>query len=419
MLLAAMAGSALGADCRGNPNALGTSRTIVVDPKEHPLLGVHNYRESLPLNDHEVVLTFDDGPLPPYSNRILDILAEECVKATFFMVGRMATAYPRVVKRAYAEGHTIGNHSQNHPFTFARMPVDRAAIEIEQGFTSIRTALGDPNGVSDFFRIPGLLRQDAVEQYLTSKGYQTWSVDFLADDWTHIKPDEIVRRALNRIEARGKGILLLHDIHGATAAALPILLRELKERGYRIVHVVQARPDFPKTASLPEQWLARHEFPSIWPRAQMAGVSLADPVLLAPSVQNFGIADPAGVYTRGIPGPTGDRLRADDRNVPLPAMSLLPHSARLVALSSAESLPAPAAENFRYTVVWKPHNVALSVRKPLPKKKPPATASSATIKDTTGSITRSSSAPRPPKPTGHQLQLPPKPTAGLIETILR
>src|SRR6476660_3218942 len=161
ILLAVTAGSAVAADCPGNPGALGTSRTIVVDPKEHPLLGVHNYRESLPLNDHEVVLTFDDGPLPPHTNRILDVLAHECVKATFFMVGRMATDYPHLVKRVYAEGPSIGNHSQNHPLTFHKMTPENAAREIEDGFTSIRTALGDPNGVSNFFRIPGLLRQDA------------------------------------------------------------------------------------------------------------------------------------------------------------------------------------------------------------------------------------------------------------------
>src|SRR5687767_3855821 len=79
-------------ECPGNPNALGTSRTIVVDPSEHGRLGSIQYHETLPLNDREVVLTFDDGPLPPYSTRILDILAKECVKATYFMVGKMVRA---------------------------------------------------------------------------------------------------------------------------------------------------------------------------------------------------------------------------------------------------------------------------------------------------------------------------------------
>src|SRR5215813_4307561 len=102
------------AECPGNPDALGTSRTIVVDPAEHPRLGSMQYRESLPLEDHEVVLTFDDGPLPPRSTRVLEILASECVKATYFLVGRMARSFPDMVRRIKAEGHTIGTHSESH-----------------------------------------------------------------------------------------------------------------------------------------------------------------------------------------------------------------------------------------------------------------------------------------------------------------
>ncbi|MXD72911.1 polysaccharide deacetylase family protein, partial [Escherichia coli] len=78
--------AALAADCPGRPDALGTSRTLVVDPREHPLIGTMQYRETLPLKDHEVVLTFDDGPLPKYSNQVLKILADECIKATFFII---------------------------------------------------------------------------------------------------------------------------------------------------------------------------------------------------------------------------------------------------------------------------------------------------------------------------------------------
>src|SRR3977135_3912212 len=211
-LLASLVGMGTAAAAECPPGALGVSRTIVVDPSEHVRLGSMQYGESLPLKDREVVLTFDDGPLPPYTNRILDTLASECVKATFFMVGRMVRGYPSVVRGIYNEGHPVANHSQNHPFTFHKMTVDQAAQEIEDGFASLRTALGDPKAVSPFFRIPGLLRQNSVEQYLAAHGDMTWSVDFLADDWTHISNKEVARRAISRIEARGKGILLLHDI---------------------------------------------------------------------------------------------------------------------------------------------------------------------------------------------------------------
>jgi len=136
------------------------------------------------------------------------------------------------------------------------MTVDQASQEIEDGFASLRFALGDPKAIAPFFRIPGLLRQNSVEQYLAAHNYMTWSVDFAADDWTHINNQEIARRAINRIEARGKGILLLHDIHARIVPALPEILNELKSRGYKIVHVVPAAADRPKTETSAEQWVA-------------------------------------------------------------------------------------------------------------------------------------------------------------------
>jgi peptidoglycan-N-acetylglucosamine deacetylase len=241
------------ADCPGNPNAIGTSRTIVVNPTEHPLVGGMQYRESLPLQDHEVVLTFDDGPLPPFSNRVLEILASECVKANYFLVGGMALSFPDVVRRIYEAGHTIGTHSQSHPLR--KMPLQRAEREINDGIASVKSTLGDGIAPAPFFRFPGLLRSEAAESYLASQHLMTWSIDFPADDWMKISPAQVYARALARIEAHGKGILLLHDIHERTVEALPYLLRELKQRGYHIVHVVAATPDLPKTATDPRQWI--------------------------------------------------------------------------------------------------------------------------------------------------------------------
>ena len=108
----AASGEALAADCK--PDALGTSRVIAVDPAEHGRIGSMQYGETLPLNDHEVVLTFDDGPLPPRTNKVLDILSAECVRATFFLVGQMANAFPTLVRRELADGHTIATHTQTH-----------------------------------------------------------------------------------------------------------------------------------------------------------------------------------------------------------------------------------------------------------------------------------------------------------------
>ena len=242
------------ADCPGNPDALGTSRTLVVDPREHPRIGTMQYPETLPLQDHEVVLTFDDGPLPHNSNQILEILASECIKATFFTIGRMARSFPEGVRKLRDAGHTIGTHTQNHPLSMDRMSIERARQEIDDGIASVKAALGDDKALAPFFRIPGLLRAEAVEHYLASQGIQTWSADFPADDWRHIPASRVYDLAIRRIEAKGKGILLLHDIQPRTVAALPRILQELKARGYRIVHVVPATPEQPATPTEPQQW---------------------------------------------------------------------------------------------------------------------------------------------------------------------
>ena len=135
-------GGAVAAECP--PGALGVARTIVVDPREHARIGAMQYGETLPLNDREVVLTFDDGPVPRHTGSVLETLASECTKATFFMVGQMANSYPAMVRRVHDEGHTIANHSQTHPFTFSRMSVPQAAAQIEGGFASLHAALGIP-----------------------------------------------------------------------------------------------------------------------------------------------------------------------------------------------------------------------------------------------------------------------------------
>jgi peptidoglycan/xylan/chitin deacetylase (PgdA/CDA1 family) len=252
----ALSGSAFAgpAECP-YPDALGTSRTLVVDPTEHRKLGGMQYHESLPLEDHEIVITFDDGPLPPRTTHVLETLERECVKVTFFLVGKMAHAYPDTVKRIRDAGHTIGTHSYSHPLTFHRMTLEKAQFEINQGIAQVTAALGDGTGPAPFFRIPGLLRADGVERYAASQGLQVWSTDFLADDWTKIGPQQVYSRAIQRIEAAHKGILLLHDIQTKTVEALPWILRDLKKRGFKIVQVVPATPDRPKTPTDPSQWM--------------------------------------------------------------------------------------------------------------------------------------------------------------------
>lgn len=230
-------------DCQGNPDALGTSRVLTINPAEYPKIGAMDHAAALPLSDKEVVLTFDDGPLPRYSNQILDVLAAQCVKATFFLVGEMAHAYPATARRIFAEGHTIGTHSEDHPSRFGKLPRELVEWEIDKGIIDVEIALGDHKGVAPFFRVPGLAHSDVIDDELAARQLAVFSSDTVADDWHRISPKKIISLAMKRLEARGKGILLLHDIHAATAAALPGLLNELKQQGFHVVHVVP-NPDY-------------------------------------------------------------------------------------------------------------------------------------------------------------------------------
>jgi peptidoglycan-N-acetylglucosamine deacetylase len=282
-------------DCPGNPNAIGTSRVLVLEPGELTHVGVMQYPDSLPLADKEVVLTFDDGPLPPYSNQVLDILASQCIKATYFLVGEMAHYFPSTVRRIYEAGHSIGTHSEDHPPGFQKLPVEKLRWEIDQGIANVSKALGDPKDLAPFFRIPGLARTDVIQHELDSRSLVTFSSDTVADDWhRHIKPSDITSRAMSRLEKRGKGILLLHDIHKSTVAALPELLKELKEKGFHIVHVIPGEPPGRiETASEPTRsttgsiapWSDDRTDPN-WPKV-MAGQTAADVVLPAPDATSF------------------------------------------------------------------------------------------------------------------------------------
>lgn len=261
---------ALADSCPGNPNALGTSRTITVEADQFPRIGKVQYRNTLPLARGEVVITFDDGPLPPYSNRVLNALAAECVKATYFLVGRMAKANPGLVRRIYNEGHTIGTHSLSHPLTFDQMALPSVAREVSGGIAAVQAAAGDPRAVSPFFRIPGLARSRQVESYLAARSLSVWSADEVADDWIKgTTAKDIVRKSLSRLEANGqRGVLLLHDINPATAMAVPALLKELKARRYRVVLAVPggSRPN--AVPELSEPLVA--EAPG-WPRVVKTG----------------------------------------------------------------------------------------------------------------------------------------------------
>jgi peptidoglycan/xylan/chitin deacetylase (PgdA/CDA1 family) len=231
--------SAAAADCPSK-DALGTSRILTVDAKTTPHVGLKSFPQTLPLADHEVVLTFDDGPHPPTTSKVLAALAQECVRATFFLIGLHASEHPDMVKRIAREGHTIGHHTWSHPF-MARIPFDKAKAEIDRGISANEMAL---KGVSTttpstpFFRFPYFEGTPAELDLLQSRGIVVFGADLWASDWNEMTPEQELKLVTERLEAAGKGIILFHDPKARTAAIMPAFLRYLRENGYHVVHVV-------------------------------------------------------------------------------------------------------------------------------------------------------------------------------------
>jgi peptidoglycan-N-acetylglucosamine deacetylase len=234
LFLAAPAAPALARDC--GPEALGVSRTITIDRAKGTALGLQSYPRTLDLQDHEVVLTFDDGPAAPTA-RVLDALAKECVQATFFVIGKNAEEAPGVVKREVADGHSVASHSYSHPANTLRLMDDAdARADIERGMAAVEKASGGK--AAPFFRFPGFADTPALVEWLEGQGVTIFGSDLWASDWSPMSPKGELELVMSRLEKAGKGIVLFHDSKAQTAGMLADFLRELKTRGYRIVHVV-------------------------------------------------------------------------------------------------------------------------------------------------------------------------------------
>jgi peptidoglycan/xylan/chitin deacetylase (PgdA/CDA1 family) len=220
------------------PNALGVARTIDIDTTGGPWLGAPYGNPEL-LRPGEVVLTFDDGPIPLTTRPILAALAAECTKATFFMVGRMAAAYPQVVREVAAQGHTVGTHTWSHP-NLGLASLGRTKAQIEAAISVVEKAAGVP--IAPFFRYPYLSSTQASVAYLRSRSIAQFAVDIDSFDYRTRNPQNVVGRIMAQIATQRRGIILLHDIHASTARAVPDLLARLKEKGIKIVHL---RPKAP------------------------------------------------------------------------------------------------------------------------------------------------------------------------------
>ena len=233
-----------GINCPHNPNAMGSARTIEVDTSGGPDLGTMQYARTVPVGPKELVLTFDDGPNPDHTPKILDALDRHCIKATFFMVGRYAKLRPDLVQEVWRRGHTVASHTWSHPI-LSKMSYTGSVKQIDRGISAVSSALGDvedSNGiraeVAPFFRFPGLNHTRRLRGYLATKDIATFSCDIGTDDWRRISPRTLYKRALRMIATKGSGVVIFHDTHYRTSYMLPQILDELARRGYTTVHMV-------------------------------------------------------------------------------------------------------------------------------------------------------------------------------------
>jgi peptidoglycan/xylan/chitin deacetylase (PgdA/CDA1 family) len=233
-------------------------RELPVDPTGGPRFGTVQFPESLPLNDKEVVLTFDDGPHPTRTPEILDTLDRYCVKAVFFIVGEMAIEHPDVLRDVARRGHVIGTHTYTHPFNLPRMDKDSQAREIDGGFAAVAHVLGGP--IAPIFRFPGLAHDHGLLADMSRRNISVWSVDVITgDSW--FSAAHLASRLFSRLAEKGRGIVLMHDIKKQTADSLPGILEKLKAKGYTIPRVTVAPTLMPE-----EQLLA--SFDASKPRLQ-------------------------------------------------------------------------------------------------------------------------------------------------------
>ncbi len=224
-----------------NPNALGLSRTVEIDTTGGPGFGFEHFKQHDFLRNGEVVLTFDDGPWPVNTPAVLKALADQCIKATFFPIGKHATYYPEILKQVAEAGHTIGSHTWSHQDLSKKgMTVDQAKEEIEKAVSAVRMAIEAPE--APFFRFPALRHPPELVTYLGERNIAIFSTDMDSFDFKARKPDQVIKSVMAKLEKHGKGIVLMHDFQHATAEALPELLLQMKAKGYKIVHMKAKDP---------------------------------------------------------------------------------------------------------------------------------------------------------------------------------
>jgi len=225
-----------------NPDALGVSRVVEIDPTGGPGFGFEHFKQLDFLGDKEVVLTFDDGPWPGNTPAVLKALEDECTKGLFFAIGKHAMYHPEILKQVLAAGHTVGAHTWSHAnLNSKKLSEQQAKDEVEKGFSAVKLALG--TNPAPFFRFPELQHNPAVMTYLGTRNIAMFSCDLDSFDYKkNSSADKVVQTVMGKLDKLGKGIILMHDFQKHTADALPTLLRRLKEGGYKVVQVTAKAP---------------------------------------------------------------------------------------------------------------------------------------------------------------------------------
>lgn len=181
-------------------------------------------------NKKRVALTFDDGPHPTVTNKILDLLDTYHAKATFFMLGNRIQLYPEVTKEVFARGHEIGNHTWNHPVL-----TGLSEKQIMQEFNSTEKLIVETIGAnSTIFRAPYGISTDAINSIVPRESIN-WTIDTL--DWKHRNADQAI--SVIKKNMHNNAVILMHDIHMSTADGLTDVLEFLSNEGYEFVTVTE------------------------------------------------------------------------------------------------------------------------------------------------------------------------------------
>lgn len=222
------------AEAPSSPGGRGLRNPDYYTIPKVPPPGARNSYSSVNVNGPYVAITFDDGPHPANTPRLLNILAQRNIKATFFVVGQLVKEHPQIIRRILAEGHEVANHTMTHP-TLTRISDDRIRREI----TETHKAVVDIAGYHmRLFRPPGGATNARLKQWFHDEyGYSTilWTVD--PQDWKRPGVSVVTSRLVNG--ARPGAILLCHDLHAPTIDAMPATLDQLLAKGFKFVTVSQ------------------------------------------------------------------------------------------------------------------------------------------------------------------------------------